>query len=54
MTRGALGAVSALRETSVVFAAFIGRFWLGERLGPRRLAACLAIGAGVLCIAAAR
>ncbi|WP_422928157.1 DMT family transporter [Singulisphaera sp. PoT] len=45
-----MGEVSALRETSVVFAAVIGWLFLGERLGSRRLAACIvvALGAAVL------
>jgi drug/metabolite transporter (DMT)-like permease len=47
MTRGVLGMVSALRETSVVFAALIGWLVLGERLSWRRLAACGVIAAGV-------
>jgi drug/metabolite transporter (DMT)-like permease len=41
-----MGMVSALRETSVVFAALLGRLFLGERLGPRRLAACSVVAAG--------
>lgn len=41
-----MGEVSALRETSVVFAALFGRMFLGERLGPRRLASCLVVAAG--------
>jgi drug/metabolite transporter (DMT)-like permease len=45
-----MGPVSALRETGVVFAAIIGRLFLGEPLGFRRLAACsiVALGAGCL------
>jgi uncharacterized membrane protein len=50
-TLGALGAVSALRETSVLFAALIGAMFLGERLTPARLAACVAIAAGSFFIA---
>ena len=41
-----MGAVSALRETSVVFAALIGRVFLAESLTRRRLAACLVIACG--------
>jgi drug/metabolite transporter (DMT)-like permease len=41
-----MGEVSALRETSVVFAALLGWIFLGEKLGPRRLAACLIVAAG--------
>jgi drug/metabolite transporter (DMT)-like permease len=47
-TRGALAAVAALRETSVVVAAAIGTLFLGERFGRLRvLAACL-VAAGIL------
>ena len=48
---GAMGAVSALRETSVLFAALIGRIFLGEALTARRIAACAAISAGAACLA---
>ncbi len=41
-----MGAVSALRETSVVFAALIARFFLNERLTVGRMTACLVIAAG--------
>jgi drug/metabolite transporter (DMT)-like permease len=41
-----MGEVSALRETSVVFAALLGRLFLGERLGWRRLASCLVVASG--------
>jgi drug/metabolite transporter (DMT)-like permease len=54
MTLGALGIVSALRETSVVFAALIGRLFLGEALTWRRLAAAGVIAAGVVCLALTR
>jgi drug/metabolite transporter (DMT)-like permease len=45
-----MGPVSALRETGVVFAALLGRVFLNEMLGARRLAACtiVALGAGCL------
>jgi uncharacterized membrane protein len=54
MTLGALGIVAALRETSVVFAALIGWFFLGERLTVSRLAACSVIAAGILALALLR
>lgn len=54
MTQGALGIVSALRETSVVFAALIGWLFLGERLSWRRLAACGVIPAGIVALALTR
>jgi uncharacterized membrane protein len=50
MQFGAMGAVSALRETSVVFAALIARFFLKERLTVRRLGACTVIALGAVCI----
>ncbi|MCC9309468.1 DMT family transporter [Kitasatospora sp. RB6PN24] len=45
-----LGPVSALRETSVVFAALIGWRFLGERLTAARLGACAAIATGACCL----
>lgn len=45
-----MGPISALRETSVVFAALIGWRFLGEPLGWRRLAACGVIAAGAACL----
>ena len=47
MSLGAMGMVSALRETSVLFAVLIGIFVLGERLTGRRIAAALLVCAGV-------
>ena len=40
--------VSALRETSVVFAALMGTLFLGESFGRRRLLAALALAAGLV------
>ena len=40
--------VSAMRETSVVFAALIGMFALGESFGPRRIIAALMVTAGLI------
>lgn len=40
--------VSALRETSVVFAALLGAVFLKEGFGPRRIAAALALAAGLV------
>lgn len=48
LSRGAMGPVSALRETSVLFAALIGAFTLKESLGAARIAAALAIVAGIV------
>jgi drug/metabolite transporter (DMT)-like permease len=47
-TRGALAAVAALRESSVVIAAGIGALVFHERFGRRRIAASVAIAAGVV------
>ena len=51
MQYDAMGVVSALRETSVVYAAIIGRVFLKETLSARRIASCLAIAAGAACLA---
>ncbi|MBI2741588.1 MAG: EamA family transporter [Rhodospirillales bacterium] len=51
MQYDAMGVVSALRETSVVFAAIIGRIFLGERLTLRRMTSCMAIAIGAICLA---
>jgi uncharacterized membrane protein len=48
-----VGQVSALRETSVLFAALIGALVLGERATWKRYAAALAVAAGVAIIALA-
>lgn len=40
--------VSALRETSVVFAALMGTWFLGESFGRRRLIASLVLAAGLI------
>ena len=49
-TLAPLGIVSALRETSVIFAAMIGVLWFGE--GPRsnRLLAAVIVAAGIILI----
>jgi drug/metabolite transporter (DMT)-like permease len=51
---GNVGAITALRETSIVFAALIGRAFLGEALTPRRLLVCLAVTCGAVLIGYAR
>jgi drug/metabolite transporter (DMT)-like permease len=53
-TRGALAAVAALRESSVVIGAAIGATLFGEALGRRRLFASALVAAGVVCIALPR
>jgi uncharacterized membrane protein len=50
MNEAPLGAVSALRETSVLFAALIGSIFLGEKLTARRILACVVIVCGTIII----
>jgi drug/metabolite transporter (DMT)-like permease len=52
-TLAPLGLVSALRETSVIFAALFGIVWFGERPRGRRLAAAAVVTAGIVLIALA-
>jgi drug/metabolite transporter (DMT)-like permease len=47
---GAMGAVSALRETSVVFAVLIGRVLLQETVTAKRWIACVVVAAGAVCL----
>jgi drug/metabolite transporter (DMT)-like permease len=46
--------VSALRETSVVWAALMGAFFLKESFGRRRMAAAAALAAGLVLMQFAR
>ena len=48
MTVAPLAAVAALRETSILFAALIAKFFLSERIGGRRAMAIAAIAAGAV------
>ncbi|HEX4270301.1 MAG TPA: DMT family transporter [Rhizomicrobium sp.] len=50
MTRAPMGSVSALRETSVLFAVLLGRMFFAEPLTPRRVVSALVIAAGALCL----
>lgn len=50
MSNAPMGAVSALRETSVLFAALIGYFFLGESLTVRKILACVVIATGTVII----
>ena len=47
---GPAGPVTALRETSVVFAALIGWLFLGEALTLRRVGACTVVALGAFCL----
>lgn len=47
----AMGIVSALRETSVLYAALIGRIFLKEKLTMHRVLSCLAVAGGAACLA---
>lgn len=51
MQQDAMGAVSALRETSVVFAVLIGRVFLRETVSLTRWLACLLVAVGAICLA---
>jgi drug/metabolite transporter (DMT)-like permease len=48
LSLGAMAHVAALRETSVLFAALIGTFLLGERFGVKRIVAAALIVAGLI------
>jgi uncharacterized membrane protein len=47
---GPVGPITALRETSVVFAALIGSTFLGEALTLRRMTACTVVTLGAVCV----
>ncbi|MDR6491502.1 EamA family transporter [Paraburkholderia sp. 22099] len=47
---GATGTVSALRETSVVFAVLIGRVFLREAVSAKRWIACMIVATGAVCL----
>jgi drug/metabolite transporter (DMT)-like permease len=48
---GSVGPIAALRETSIVFSALIGRLVLQEALTGRRVLVCMAVACGAVCIA---
>lgn len=50
MTRAPVATVAALRETSVLFAALLGVWFLKERFNPQRVAGTAAIVAGVMAL----
>jgi drug/metabolite transporter (DMT)-like permease len=45
-----MGTVSALRETSVLFAVLLGRIFFGEKLTLRRIGSAAVIAVGALCL----
>ena len=47
---GPAGPITALRETSVVFATLIGWLFLVETLTPRRVLACIVVVIGAICL----
>jgi drug/metabolite transporter (DMT)-like permease len=50
MTKAPMGSVSALRETSVLFAVLLGRLVFGEMLTWRRMLSAAVIVAGAICL----
>ena len=54
LTLAPMGQVSALRETSILFAAVIGVVFLKEKLTPARVTAALMIAGGAVALSAAR
>lgn len=48
-----IGIVSALRETSVIFAALIGVLWMGEGPAGRRILAAVVVALGIILLAVA-
>lgn len=48
MSIAPMTAVSALRESSVIFAALIGSYRMRERMGPRRIAASVVVTLGIV------
>jgi drug/metabolite transporter (DMT)-like permease len=50
MTIAPIGAVAAVRESSVLFAAALGAIFLGERFGPARWAAAVLVLAGLVMV----
>lgn len=50
LTLAPMGPVSALRETSVLFAMLLGRLFMREKLTARRVSACMVIACGAICL----
>ena len=49
---GTLATIAALRETSIIFGAVLGRVFFGERFGPKRAVAAAVVVLGIVLIAA--
>lgn len=47
-----MGGVSAIRETSILFAALIGAFVLHEKMAVPKIIGALMVTAGVVCLSA--
>lgn len=52
MSQSAMGGVSAIRETSILFAALIGTFVLHEKMTVPKILGALMVTAGVVCLSA--
>jgi drug/metabolite transporter (DMT)-like permease len=50
MTRAPVATVAALRETSVLFAALLGSWFLKEAFTPRRILGTVVIVGGVMAL----
>jgi drug/metabolite transporter (DMT)-like permease len=50
MANAAMGSVSALRETSVLFAVLLARIFFAEKLTMRRIVSVIVIAVGALCL----
>jgi len=54
MSRSTMGGVSAIRETSILFAALIGAFMLNEKMTPQKILGALTVTIGVVCLSAGK
>jgi len=50
MAHAPMGSVSALRETSVLFAVLLARLFFSEKLTARRILSAIVIALGALCL----
>ena len=48
LAMGTVAEIAALRETSIVFAALLGTYVLGESFGKKRVTAALAVAGGIV------